>query len=258
MSYYTINLELNKQEPLDWKAPIEIAASLHAKSKPEARWNFNRYNNRISVRFDIEEQGKEHVEKVAQKMSMEGLINSYNWCEGAWDEPKFVQIAHEIATDCALKFKDEVNRDQELDEWMSLPKLNALAQQGELYKLISFFYCLTHSLLDILDFSFEWIWEYKRHITEDLETKIRAVASASILTSTLEQVNRINREDYPSFVERFIHLFFNCISRQNVPLQQSDGQKINFLIEPRVTREILDSVLWYELGKSRRAKTVEH
>jgi len=102
MSYCTITLELSKQGQPDWKAAIEIVAILHSRSKPEARWNFNRYNQRISVRFDIEVQGKEHMEEVVQKMISEGPTNSYSWGEDFCREPNFVQIAHEIATGCCL------------------------------------------------------------------------------------------------------------------------------------------------------------
>ena len=115
----------------------------------------------------------------------------------------------------------------------------------ELHQIVSFFYCLTRSLMDHLDFKIPRLWEYERHSPIELQ-RIESIAEFCIPQSAKEIIKALETCDRGSFLERYIHCFFNCIGMQNIVI---DGQPLP--LEGIVKRHLLDSVFWEQIASSK-------
>lgn len=247
MTYYSLILILRKEDMglQNWKKPIDIASSLSSDIQSE-KWNFNRFNGTIEVRFDIPEEKMNKLEKIGNEMKERDEIENYK--VGKWSQPDFIQISHYVSSECAVKFSEEVARDPELSEALFIEKIISTEQEDQ-NKLFSFYYCLVHSFLKLLNFDPELIWEYKRKSLIDFE-RVMEIAKNCIDEKMRKEVNKIDKEDMPSFCERFVHLFFNCIGWQKVPLEKKEGEIQIVDVESNVRNMLYLSVMWSYLSNS--------
>lgn len=251
MVYKKMDLFLNKEDFYNQIKSIEIAEEIPSKIKEGLEgWNFNKYSRKkkftkITVRFDFRDGEKQKkAQALAEKLKERGVIESYSELE-KWEEPEFVIKAHEIITNYAIEFKKMAKK----------PNIKRILEfrNYEGYKvqhIISLFYCLIASLLKNLGFEQGVIWAYKRHIENAPSPiqyeEIREMTREWVKESDKKRVKNIDKNNLPSFVERFTHLFFNCTGFQVV----KKTRKKRIRLEPKVKFKMLFSELWSKIRSS--------
>lgn len=246
MTYYTLTLEANPDDQGigNWKRAIDHVLAFPQECEAVDEWNFNRYNGEIETRFDITHDAEEDVKAVAERMRNRGEIQGYE--PGEWNEPDFVQSAHAIATECAIRFRTRVDDIDDLDELMSAETILRLLGENNQYQWFASMYCLIGVFLDNLGSQHRIVWDYKRKSWMDF-SKIQKAASACVTQEMQERASRVDDEDLPSFTERFVHLFLNCIGWQKVPVQINDENQL-IEVERHVNQRFLFSTVWNQLG----------
>jgi len=193
------------------------------------------------------QEGKKKTEEIAKQLKERGEIEEFYWLDDLWREPEFTVVAHEIATKCALKFKELLEYNTGIRNIVR-GEFDSYLREFEFYRLLSFFYNLTSSLLANLHFDLNIIWEYERHSPIRYE-EVKGMTSQWVSEEDREMVKRLNKPNIPSFLERFIHTFFNCLGLQWIPVRINEEIRHTYL-EGEVIRRILDSQLWFELGST--------
>jgi len=235
--YLQIHL-LFKERDWNWRRTIEIIELILSEVKEYVKkWNFNRYQEAggplyVTLRLDIEPQNRNKIETVLKSIKIRGIIADFKLSDQPWDEPYFVILAHELATESALRFKHEVDKHDDL--------LRIVELRVELHRVISFFYCLMRYLLAQLNFKVPRLWEYERHSPIDLQ-RIDEIAKHCIPPNANILLERLRAQDRGSFLERYIHCFFNCIGKQVIT--------INVHLEAEIKRRLLNSILWELMGQ---------
>jgi len=241
--YLQLDLSLRRSD-WHWARTIEIVESIIARVNGFLRsWNFNRYKERVgplkvALRLNIQEADRQKIEQILEGVRDDGAIVNFVSCDQPWREPDFVILAHELATESALKFKHQSDQSDDIRRIMDL-------QEAEVHQIVSFFYCLLRSIVNHLNFTIPRLWEYERHNPLELQ-RVEHVADNCIPKGAEDQLELIEPSERGSFLERYIHCFFNCIGMQNIMI---DNQEIS--LELIVKRWLLDSVLWEQISTNK-------
>jgi len=233
--YLQVELLLNDRY-WDWRRTIDVIELIIAKiNKFVKKWNFNRYQEPgkplyVVLRFNIGIKDRDKIEEVLKNFKHDGIIVNFKLYDKPWKEPYFVIIAHELATQSALRFKHMVDKSKDL--------LSITESQVDLHRVISFFYCLMRYVLVQLNFRAPRLWEYERHSFVSSQ-KVSEIAKLCIPPRTKELLRKIKVQDRGSFLERYIHCFFNCIGRQTIIINNK-----TIYLENIVKGMLLDSILW--------------
>jgi hypothetical protein len=231
MPYKYFDVEFPTVETLhDLRKPIEVFKRfIEAISEERIRgWNFNKYfhppqepHPKISIRINLvsEEGVTEEITRVAKDLLAMGDIRLCDSTLRPWTEPDFVVRAHEAATMCALKFREEFDARPD-------------AQSHYTRDPTDFVGHFIISLLNQLGFNLYIAWTYLRTPLPEYIEEIAEACSQIVSQHAESQITN------PDFVERFIHCFTNCTS-------------INFegLLRDWLTR----SEPWQNIAQSRRS-----
>lgn len=248
MSYVVVSITLREDDRGvgNWTRPIDIARGISLQVEAQD-WNFNRYDGRVNLRFDIKDTETEELREVADNLVSREGIEEYE--TESWSELGFVELAHSISTECAVRFREESGSRSELSNVMSAESLIDLVQSNDQHKLFSTLYCFLHFLLQELDFRHAIIWDYQRQSLIEPEV-MEEVAESCVTEGMRERVNEIEDRDMPSFCQRFVHLFINCIGWQKAGLRASGGETQTINIEANVRSRLLQSVFWNQLAST--------
>jgi len=117
--YLQLDLSL-RQSDWNWARTIEIVESIVARVNGFLRsWNFNMYKERVgplkvALRLNIQEADRQKIEQILEGFKDDGTIVSFVSCDQPWREPDFVILAHELATESALKFKHQSDQSDDI------------------------------------------------------------------------------------------------------------------------------------------------
>jgi len=226
----------------DWARTIEIIELIESRVSGYVEgWNFNRYGQkngtlRVALRLNVPEANIQNVQDALNIVKSEGKILDFRPHTQPWSEPHFVVIGHEFGTESALKFKQKADESEDIQRIMGLRGL-------EFHNIASFFYCLLRLLAENMGFKIPRLWEYERHSSIRLPV-VKQIAQFCVPQGAQESLESIEKNDRGSFLERYIHCFFNCISRQYITVDQ------HISLEGHVKRRLLDSILWEHIGEA--------
>jgi len=241
--YLQLDISL-RQNDWHWARTIEIIESIVARvNRFLGSWNFNRYKERVgplkvALRLKIQEADRQKIERILESIGTNGRIVDFISHNQPWREPDFVVLGHELATESALKFKHQSDQSEDIRRIMDL-------QGVEIHQVVSFFYCLLRSIMNRLNFIIPRLWEYERHSPLELQ-RVEHVAENCIPKGAKNRLELIDISERGSFLERYIHCFFNCIGMQNVMINNRE-----FPLETIVKRCLLDSVLWEQISTNK-------
>lgn len=155
------------------------------------------------------------IQNTAEQLLTSNKIRWWNNRPETWNEPSFVVKAHEIATNCAIEFKEQLD-------------LNDLTYQKLMGNPDEFMWIFAVSLLKHSRFNPYVAWTYLR---SSIPTDIDDIANvcSQILLNAIG-----NLRPKPDFVERFIHAFFNCTI-------SSEQKLLNILGASQIFNKIVDS-----------------
>lgn len=244
MSYQQLNLYVEKNDFENIKKTIDLAVCIPSRLKDDLEgWAFSKYSEggpRIAVRLNFKrEEDMKKAEDLAEELKKSGRIQKYDWQPEGWGGPDFVIKAAEIATECSCKFRELLEKYPVINDTLT----KEIAQDTK--RPISFLYCLLSSLLDTLA-NVTIIWEYQRWSRIPYE-KVKKMTAGWITSKP-----SISDEQYPSFLERFVHHFLNCIGmREILFIKETGGEKKEkrIHIEGEVTAYLLFSKLWSTLAE---------
>lgn len=227
MPYKYFNVELHRLEQLsDLSFPINLFVRYVTELGDRILgYNFNKYyqppNNphpTISLRFNVIKPVEQIVLDLSQRLRESGDIRYYDKELHDWSEPDFVVRAHEIGTLCAIELKNRIDASSDL-----LRKFQS--------KPVEFMIYHVYEMLRSIGFGVEIIWSLLRlsPVRED-EIVTITQSCAEIFNSNIGEL-----EVTPSFMERFIHAFFNCT------FSKAESAFKGWLNESQFWKEIVDS-----------------
>jgi len=205
MAYKFFNINLTLRNPTDHiNEPISIYKAFEKRAGTGiSSSNFNKYgpaaNLRIEIRFNVinERALVARLQSLANTMSSTNRIQPTRISFNQWNEPDFVIEAHETATLCAVRFKEEIENNQQT-------LANLLAD------IDNFMWQFMIALLRSVGFQPNIIWGFLRHPFPQNIIDLARVCSP-ILLESIDEITPTS-----SYMERFVHCFYNCtISNKN-------------------------------------------
>jgi len=205
MTYKVFEVEFEDPGTLfDLNEPIGIFKAFVSAVEPTnlVGSNFNKYwdpqhdiyHPHMSIRLNLrsdEESVMHEISGVGQGLLTRSEIRHFRPIREPWSEPDFVIKAHETATACAVKFKEELDTRHEL--YANLTR-DPLKHMGHFIRLM-----LQHA-----GFNVYIAWTFLREAPPNGINEI-ARSCASILSQSIG-----SQRPKPDFIERFLHCFFNC------------------------------------------------
>ena len=203
---------LRKKDSVDWETKemhelersINIYMKLLGKVEEHCKlkWsNFNNYNEgRVTVRFESKYEKDDGFLKLLIKDVADELVDDNtigSWKVDTAKVPEFVKAGHQIGTDLAIEF---YNSDV----------YEKLEDKG--VKLLVYF---VNKLFQRLGYKDDWfLWDelrpYSQIETEELDEELDNIIKSSI---NIRRYKKYLKD--PSFLERALHLFMNCILFQS-------------------------------------------
>lgn len=159
--------------------------------------NYNHYtedpNNRITFRADMSNETFTAATQIAEALRDEHEIHHFTPDEA--NPPIYVKSAHELASRCALAFYN--NRDS------FIPEIN----RDALWFTMNFF----KLSIERIGYDFYITWDLKRHYQGEGNKEHRKRLETLVNSCEGHLVAKRKFFQNPDFIERFVHLFFNCL-----------------------------------------------
>lgn len=202
MPYRYFNIELHHLEQLfDLSFPINLFERYVTELGDRiSGHNFNKYyqppsnpHPTLSLRFNVIKPVEQTILDLSQRLRESGDIRYYDSELHDWSEPDFVVRAHEIGTLSAIELKNGIEASSDL-----MGKLQS--------KPVEFTVYFVSEMLRSIGFDVKILWSLLR-LSPVREDEIAAIthSCAEIFNRNIGEI-----EVTPSFMERFIHAFFNC------------------------------------------------
>lgn len=227
MPYKYFNVELHRLEQLsDLSFPINLFLRyVRELGNRILGYNFNKYyqppsnpHPTISLRFNEIKPVEQIVLDLSQRLRESGDIRNFDRELHDWSEPDFVIRAHELGTLCAIELKNGIEASRDL-----LQKFQSKPDEFMVYYV--------YEMLKSTGFDVKIIWSLSRLSPireEDIVTITQSCAK--IFTNDIGEI-----ELTPSFMERFLHAFFNCT------FSRAENEFKGWLNESQFWQEIVDS-----------------